>query len=338
VEGLRSCTAPSMLPISSITSVLTWIGAGVSGAWEVSDAWPFFHERGLATVALAASLIWGAYQFRGSEGVPGHAVLAGFLHGTWGVLIFLWGTIEVFHWFQLRSPGEGEFGLPFAWAIWWMGYSWLLLQLKGNKDHVVLLGIAAGSAALALFTAGVWMLIPYQPIEEFRLLFHHRMLTILVLLAGMAGWAWSLARNGPQQAPHWLRLLPVIVVFLLFLGLSAEVRDWFALLKEEARQSGAERSFLDALLNGERLTLSIVWLIYSALLMTAGMIRRMSSLRWMAIRLFGITVLKILIWDLSYLDPFYRMFSFMGLGVILLGVSFAYQKYRNHLEEKGESH
>jgi uncharacterized membrane protein len=132
--------------------------------------------------------------------------------------------------------------------------------------------------------------------------------------------------------------LPGIVVFLLFLGLSAEVRDWFALLKEEARQSGAELSFLDALLNGERLTLSVVWLIYSALLMTAGMIRRMSSLRWMAISLFGITVLKIFIWDLSYLDPFYRMFSFMGLGVILLGVSLAYQKYRNHLEEKGESH
>ena len=47
-----------------------------------------------------------------------------------------------------------------------------------------------------------------------------------------------------------------------------------------------------------------------------------------SIVLFGLAILKIFIYDLSFLDTLYRIFSFLGLGLILLAVSYLYQRYR----------
>jgi len=78
----------------------------------------------------------------------------------------------------------------------------------------------------------------------------------------------------------------------------------------------------------KQLSLSGVWLLSSILIMLAGLWRRVRNLRLVATALFGFTILKIFIYDLSFLQTLYRIFSFMGLGVILLGVSYLYQKTR----------
>jgi uncharacterized membrane protein len=44
--------------------------------------------------------------------------------------------------------------------------------------------------------------------------------------------------------------------------------------------------------------------------------------------LFGITILKIFVYDLSFLETTYRIGSFIGLGLILLAVSYVYQRYK----------
>ena len=52
-------------------------------------------------------------------------------------------------------------------------------------------------------------------------------------------------------------------------------------------------------------------------------------IRLIAMVTFGITILKIFIYDLSFLDTVYRICSFIALGMILLAVSFLYQRYRS---------
>jgi hypothetical protein len=53
--------------------------------------------------------------------------------------------------------------------------------------------------------------------------------------------------------------------------------------------------------------------------------------------LFGFIILKIFIYDLSFLEGLYRSASFAGLGVILLAVSYLYQRYRAVLlDDDGE--
>jgi uncharacterized membrane protein len=106
------------------------------------------------------------------------------------------------------------------------------------------------------------------------------------------------------------------VSIFLFLFITIEITAYFALIQE------------DAIVSRTHLWLSGTWLIYTVILLITGFIQRITSLRQVAILLFGITILKIFIYDLSFLETFYRIISFFALGLILLLVSYLYQRYK----------
>jgi uncharacterized membrane protein len=118
-----------------------------------------------------------------------------------------------------------------------------------------------------------------------------------------------------------------IATILVVLELvSVEIRDHFERrLATRTLPSGAR----GALVNAQQLTLSGAWLVYSLALIVLGIWRRNRTVRIVALGLFAITILKIFLYDLSFLDTLYRIFSFMGLGVILLVVSWLFQRYRD---------
>ena len=49
-------------------------------------------------------------------------------------------------------------------------------------------------------------------------------------------------------------------------------------------------------------------------------------MRWQALVLIAVTTLKVFIYDVSQLDRVYRLLSFVVLGVLLLAISFVYQR------------
>ncbi len=65
---------------------------------------------------------------------------------------------------------------------------------------------------------------------------------------------------------------------------------------------------------------------YGALLMTLGFMRRSAFLRWQALALFAFSIALVFVSGISQQGQGYRVLSFLGLGVLLLVVSFAYQK------------
>ena len=67
------------------------------------------------------------------------------------------------------------------------------------------------------------------------------------------------------------------------------------------------------------------------LLFVIGVIRSSAAPRYGAILVFGLSIVKIFISDLSFLQTPYRIVSFLVLGLILLAVSFVYQRYRTLL-------
>ncbi len=83
--------------------------------------------------------------------------------------------------------------------------------------------------------------------------------------------------------------------------------------------------------NWIELTRSAAWLVYSLLLFALGVLRSAPAARYASITLFGFSILKIFLRDLSFLDTPYRIGSFLILGVILLLVSFVYQRYRTFI-------
>jgi uncharacterized membrane protein len=78
-----------------------------------------------------------------------------------------------------------------------------------------------------------------------------------------------------------------------------------------------------------QLTVSVIWTLSSIALVAAGILKKFRPVRLMGITLFGITILKVFFVDLSNLQTLYRIISFILLGVILILVSYMYQRYRH---------
>jgi uncharacterized membrane protein len=61
-------------------------------------------------------------------------------------------------------------------------------------------------------------------------------------------------------------------------------------------------------------------------LLAAGFWRRSAFVRWQGLILLLFTIMKVFFSDISGLSQGYRVASFLGLGALLMAVSFAYQK------------
>lgn len=79
------------------------------------------------------------------------------------------------------------------------------------------------------------------------------------------------------------------------------------------------------------LVLSVFWSLNATALLILGFLRRVPTLRHLALVLFAITVIKVFIFDLSRLETLYRIVSFLVLGVLLLFASLLYQRLSSRL-------
>ena len=75
-----------------------------------------------------------------------------------------------------------------------------------------------------------------------------------------------------------------------------------------------------------QLGLSMLWAVYALAQIVPGFKWKSVALRWQGLALMGATIVKVFIFDLSSLTRFYRIVSFFGLGLVLLALSFFYQK------------
>ncbi|HJT18436.1 MAG TPA: DUF2339 domain-containing protein [Thermoanaerobaculia bacterium] len=132
-------------------------------------------------------------------------------------------------------------------------------------------------------------------------LFNMRALSYAIAVAIFSGIAISSQR--------FCRLATASLHALALIGLTLEVNDF-------VHASKAARDF----------SWSALWMAYGAALMTAGFRRSSSLLRYLALILIGLTVGKVFLYDLSALQRVYRILSFIALGVLLLAISFAYQR------------
>ncbi len=74
------------------------------------------------------------------------------------------------------------------------------------------------------------------------------------------------------------------------------------------------------------LLMSTAWIIYSGILMMAGIFKNWKPLKISGIWIAIITILKILFYDLAGVEAIYKVIAFLSLGVILMIVSYFYTK------------
>ena len=76
----------------------------------------------------------------------------------------------------------------------------------------------------------------------------------------------------------------------------------------------------------QALAISGFLMLYGAVLLAVGFWRRSGFLRWQALVLLVFTIGKTFLYDMRSLSQGYRVASLLGLGALLMAISFAYQK------------
>jgi len=78
--------------------------------------------------------------------------------------------------------------------------------------------------------------------------------------------------------------------------------------------------------NAEQYTYSAVWLAFGVVLLAGGVLLRSQPVRFASAAVVILTVLKVFLVDMHDLTGIYQGLSFIGLGVVLLGIGWLYQR------------
>ena len=206
----------------------------------------------------------------------------------------------------------------------WNTLGWIIeggaLFWAAHRGRSMLLRML-GSCSIAL---GVARLVAIDSFDPAPLLINARFGLYLTAIAALALLAYYATREGGRHDRLWAGAAIIGINLLALFALHFEVVEYFqpqfsAAYSEPARQSVATlRAF----------TYSGVWMIYGSGLMLMGFWKRSAVLRWQAIVLLTLTVIKVFLFDIGTLQRGYRIVAFIVLGAILLAVSFFYQRSR----------
>jgi uncharacterized membrane protein len=140
----------------------------------------------------------------------------------------------------------------------------------------------------------------------------------LLIIASFGVALWSAREHLDETGDHEiaeLGIYSVLINVFALVALSLEFWDYF----------GTTAIGIDTD-HARHLSLSVLWTVYAGALIFLGWKQKSALLRWQALILFGLVVLKVFVFDLASLDRAYRILSFLVLGSVLLGISFLYTK------------
>jgi len=114
--------------------------------------------------------------------------------------------------------------------------------------------------------------------------------------------------------------------YLLYIALLWIISSEFINILALARLSGSYK-----------LGISILWGVYAVFLIIMGLAKNKKHLRIGAIVLFGLTLLKLFFFDIAYLGTIAKTVVFVSLGVLLLIISFLYNKYKHLITDNART-
>src|SRR3984957_13679839 len=199
---------------------------------------------------------------------------------------------------------------------------WVANRIKSDFLNVFALG------ALIL---GVARLLLIDNFYTTQLLFNLRMATYAVAVAVLGAVAGYAAKREDESARTVAAIAVVALNALALIALTLEAADYYSrqMIVYRPTFNGRTPAYATDLrrIEIERdFTYSALWMAYGAMLMIVGFLRRSAFVRWQALLLIAATIVKVFIYDLSQLDRGYRIVSFIVLGMMLLAISFVYQR------------
>jgi uncharacterized membrane protein len=140
----------------------------------------------------------------------------------------------------------------------------------------------------------------------------------LAVFAGVVGVSIRIARGQPEAA-FWTGCAALSTIAFNLIAVLTGVREIEAIWERSSVTTP------DAALQ-QALAISGYLMLYGAGLLAVGFWRHSGFLRWQALLLLVFTIFKTFLYDMRNLSEGYRVISLLGLGVLLMAVSFAYQR------------
>jgi uncharacterized membrane protein len=208
-------------------------------------------------------------------------------------------------------------------TIGWLVESAALLYVAIRTRTDVLRYFAAATLVL-----GIVRLLAFDNFQVDTLIFNARFATYVVAIAILGGIVWAGNQYASAQEKPFVKVAGVLLNVLALVGMTLEAADYFGRQLTEWYQSRSmTASHAAQQIQFERnFSYSVIWLAYGAALMVFGFKRRSAFVRWQALVLIAFTVGKVFLFDVSALQQGYRILSFIALGGVLMGVSYAYHR------------
>jgi uncharacterized membrane protein len=203
---------------------------------------------------------------------------------------------------------EGKW-ITIAWAVEGAILIWSGLRIKFPVMRwagFLLFAIAAGRLAVISIPADTFMV-------------NARFATFIVAVACFFAVSYFAVESADKigAAENFMyRATAIAGNVLLIAALSLEIWDVFGRMPA----LGIDRG------HAQELALSALWLVYALAVLAAGTWKKLAVIRWQALTLLGVVIVKVFVFDLSFLEKFYRIVSFSLLGLALLFISFYYQR------------
>src|SRR5580658_9434616 len=197
--------------------------------------------------------------------------------------------------------------ITIAWAVQGAVLIWsgLRAQIAALRwAGLALFAIVAGRLALISIPADTFLL-------------NARFATFAISVVCMALSCYFAATSdeelGEQESGAFM-VTAIVANILAIAAFSLEVWDAF----ERMPSLGIDRG------HAQELALSMLWLVWALGLLGAGLWKKSETIRWQALVLLGVVIVKVFLFDLSFLEKFYRIVSFLVLALML--ISFYYQR------------
>ncbi len=287
-------------------------------------------------VVVAATIV--SYTLYKKAPVKSSLLTNRYLRGCYSVaavlLMMAGGSLEIYHQFHSRFPLSG---LEAAWIECYLALivfclfewiRWKNIKMPVNVRHLILL---AGYLLYLLNTAHIFNLEKKLLAGSFKAgLFSGHWLAALLTLAILLRAVRYIQKNESDTTSKkgvysWAFGLAIIILF------SVEVRNLYVWM------AGSPIDYAVNLY--AKAGLSIVWGLLSFVFIWIGLKYRLKSLRILALLLFGATLLKLFTYDIVNIPPGGKIVAFILLGILLLIVSFMYQRLKKMLidDQKEES-
>lgn len=257
-------------------------------------------------------------------------------------------AFAAFYLLLLRLPERGRFklspallsGLHLAIAV---AFLTIAIPLKAHGRWITTGWLVEGGAllwiasrnrsrllrvlAILCLMLGLAALITINPAASLTPVFNARFATYCVAIAVSAFACWVAVRTraagDPSDVAVWSQVAAAValaVSALILIAVSLEIHSYWWNLRGGSGLDFAQYRIY------EQFSYSAWFMLFGAILLAAGFWRRSSFLRWQALFLLALAIAKVFLVDMSELSQGYRILSFLGLGVLLLAVSFVYQR------------